>query len=112
LLTVVTLISRLALFTGLKRLGGVQTALIGLCELLVTVLSAFVLLGEKLTEVQWLGAALLAASVLLVAREKQLGTLPTPRAWTPLVAGKLGTPPPAGTTAPVAPPEPERPPTS
>jgi drug/metabolite transporter (DMT)-like permease len=89
LLTAVTLISRLALFTGLKRLGGVQTALIGLCELLVTVLSAFVLLGEKLTALQWLGAALLAASVLLVARESRLGTLPTPRSWTPLVLSRL-----------------------
>src|SRR5262245_8654570 len=67
LLTVVTLISRLALFLGLKRLGGVQAALIGLAELLVTVLSAFVLLGDKLTPLQWVGAALLAASILLVA---------------------------------------------
>lgn len=90
LLTVVTVISRVAVFTGLKRLGGVQTALIGLSELLVTVLSAFVLLGEKLTPLQWLGAALLAASILLVARETRLGTLPSPRPWTPLVMGRLG----------------------
>jgi len=89
LLTAVTLISRLALFTGLKRLGGVQAALIGLCELLVTILSAFVLLGEKIMALQWLGAALLAASVLLVARESRLGTLPTPRAWTPLLLARL-----------------------
>ncbi len=85
LLTAVTVISRLSLFMGLKRLGGVQTALIGLSELLVTVLSAFLLLGEKLTALQWLGAALLATSVLLVSREARLGTLPTPRPWTPLV---------------------------
>src|SRR5262245_13546086 len=87
LLTIVTVISRVSLFLGLKRLGGVQTALIGLSELLVTVLSAFVLLGEQLTAWQWLGAVLLAVSVLLVAREKRLGTLPTPRPWTPLLAG-------------------------
>src|SRR5258706_403841 len=86
LLTVVTLISRLSLFLGIKRLGGVQTALIGLSELLVTVLSAFLLLGEQLTPLQWAGAGLLAVSVLLVARERRLGTLPTPRPWTPLVA--------------------------
>jgi len=114
LLTAVTLISRLALFTGLKRLGGVQTALIGLCELLVTVLSAFVLLGEKLSPVQWLGAALLAASVLLVARESRLGTLPTPRAWTPQVFGrsfaKPGELPPQSAPSAEAPPEAERPP--
>jgi len=113
LLTVVTIISRLSLFLGLKRLGGVQTALIGLSELLVTVLSAFVLLGEQLTPVQWAGAALLAVSVLLVARERRLGTLPTPRPWTPLVAsGGLGAVsqaslPPASEAAT---PEPERPP--
>ncbi len=91
-LTVVTVISRLSLFVGLKRLGGVQTALIGLSELLVTVLSAFVLLGEKLTFLQWLGAALLAASILLVAREGRLGTLPSPRPWMPLIMRRLGVP--------------------
>jgi drug/metabolite transporter (DMT)-like permease len=85
LLTLVTLISRLALFSGIKRLGGVQTAIIGLSELLVTVLAALVLLGEKLTSVQWLGAAILAASILLVLREKDLGNLPGPRPWTLLV---------------------------
>lgn len=89
LLTVVTVISRISLFMGVKRLGGVQTALIGLSELLVTVLSAFLLLGEKLSALQWLGAALLAASVLLVARESRLGSLPTPRPWTTLVLGRL-----------------------
>jgi drug/metabolite transporter (DMT)-like permease len=89
LLTMVTVISRISLFMGLKRLGGVQTALIGLSELLVTVLSAFVLLGEKLSALQWLGAGLLAASVLLVAREHRLGTLPTPQPWTALVLGRF-----------------------
>ena len=37
------------------------------------------LLGEKLSGLQWLGAALLAASVLLVARERRLGAPPKPR---------------------------------
>jgi drug/metabolite transporter (DMT)-like permease len=93
LLTVVTLISRLALFSGLKRLGGVQTALIGLSELLVAVLAALVLLGEKLTVVHWLGGAVLAASVLLVVREKDLGALPGPRPWVPLITLGLRRPP-------------------
>lgn len=114
LLTIVTVISRVSLFLGLKRLGGVQTALIGLSELLVTVLSAFLLLGEQLTTLQWLGAALLAVSVLLVARERRLGTLPTPRPWTPLVAGgALGQPghiPPAGETPAREAVDPEHPP--
>jgi drug/metabolite transporter (DMT)-like permease len=81
LLTLVTLISRLALFAGVKRLGGVQTALLGLSELLVTVFTASILLNEKLTPIQWLGAGLLTASVLLVIREKSLGTIPEPKPW-------------------------------
>jgi drug/metabolite transporter (DMT)-like permease len=109
LLTMVTLISRLSLFMGLKRLGGVQTALIGLSELLVTVFSAFLLLGEKLSGLQWVGAALLAASILLVARESQLGTLPTPRPWTPLLFGQQDWH--AASRPPAEPPaEPDRPP--
>src|SRR5579859_810027 len=109
LLTMVTLISRLSLFMGLKRLGGVQTALIGLSELLVTVFSAFLLLGEKLSGLQWVGAALLAASILLVARESQLGTLPTPRPWTPLLFGQQDWHA-AGRSPAEAPAEPDRPP--
>lgn len=85
LLTLVTAISRLALFVGVKRLGGVQAALIGLSELLVTVLSATLMLGEQLSPMQWLGAALLAFSVLMVMRERSLGELPAPRPWLPLV---------------------------
>jgi drug/metabolite transporter (DMT)-like permease len=99
LLTLVTVISRLSLFMGLKRLGGLQTALIGLSELLVTVLSALLLLGETLAPAQWLGAALLAVSILLVVREKGLGILPVPKPWLPLVSTGLGRQP-----APPAPP--------
>ena len=105
LLTIVTVISRLSLFAGLKRLGGVQTSLIGLSELLVTVLSALILLGEKLTPTQWVGAAVLGISILLVVRERGLGTLPAPRPWAPLVAlkfGKLGRPAPAAPADPDA----------
>jgi drug/metabolite transporter (DMT)-like permease len=93
-LTVVTVISRLSLFMGVKRLGGVQAALIGLSELLVTMLSASALLGERLTPQQWLGAGLLAASILLVVRERGLGNLPPPRPWLPFyqLAEALGSP--------------------
>jgi drug/metabolite transporter (DMT)-like permease len=81
LLTAVTILSRLMLFTGVKHLGGLQTALLGLSELLITVLGALLLLGEQLTLTQWLGAALLAGSVLLVSRDKSLGGLPPPKPW-------------------------------
>lgn len=101
LLTVVTLISRLALFAGVKRLGGVQTALLGLSELLVTVLTASVLLSEKLTPIQWLGAGLLTASVLLVIRDKSLGTMPEPKPWFQVLTTPVPPtfPPPTASTA-------------
>ena len=81
LLTGATLISRLALFTGVKHLGSVQTALLGLSELLVTIVASLLFLGEQRTPIQWLGAGLLAAAMLLVMREKSLGVMPRPKPW-------------------------------
>lgn len=69
-LTVVTFLSRLTLFLGVKHLGGLQTALLGLAEMIVTLAFAFVILGENLALVQWLGAALIALSMIFVTREK------------------------------------------
>lgn len=69
-LTIVTFLSRLTLFLGVKHLGGLQTALLGLAELLVTLAFSFFLLGEKLALVQWFGAGLVALSMVLVVREK------------------------------------------
>jgi len=86
LLTVVTVLSRLALFTGVKYLGGVQAALLGLSEALVTIFIAAIVLDEKLTLTQWAGAAMLGASVLLIAREKGLGVLPQPKPWFQILA--------------------------
>ena len=73
-LTAVTFLSRLTLFLGVKHLGGMQTALLGLGELLVTVGLAHLWLGESLTTRQWLGAILLVVTLMLVGLEK-----PTPR---------------------------------
>lgn len=69
-LTMVTFFSRLTLFTGVKHLGGMQTALLGLSELLVTLLLSFFWLGETLAWTQWIGAVMLLLSMLLVAWEK------------------------------------------
>jgi len=69
-LTLVTFFSRLALFQGVKHLGGMQTALLGLSELLVAVSFANLWLGERLSPLQFLGAGLLVASLLLVVLEK------------------------------------------
>jgi len=66
-LTLVTFLSRLSLFTGVKHLGGMQTALLGLGELLVTLILAAWWLGESLSLPQWIGAFLLSLSILLIA---------------------------------------------
>jgi drug/metabolite transporter (DMT)-like permease len=70
-LGIVTGLSRLFMFLGLGRLGGIQTALLGLSELFVTLLVAFVVLGERLTALQWLGGALLITAGLLVRRDSR-----------------------------------------
>ena len=69
-LGVVTFISRLTLFMGVKHLGGMQTALLGLGELLVTVILAVWLLHERLMPLQWLGAGMLALNLLLVGADQ------------------------------------------
>ncbi len=69
-MTVVTFFSRLTLFMGVKHLGGVQTALLGLAELLVTLFFSHVWLKESLTFQQWLGAILLFISLSLIVFEK------------------------------------------
>ena len=69
-LTLVTFLSRLLLFLGVKHLGGLQTALLGLLELLVTIGLSILWLQETLTTTQWIGAGILIASTLLVYLEK------------------------------------------
>jgi drug/metabolite transporter (DMT)-like permease len=67
-----TILARLMVLTGLRNLGGIQTSLLGLAELLVTLLIAYLVLGERLTSWQWLGALLLVCSVILGSRESYL----------------------------------------
>lgn len=69
-LTTVTFFSRLMLFLGVKNIGGMQTALLGLGELIVAILFSHLLLGETLTTFQWIGTMGLGASLLLVWFEK------------------------------------------
>jgi drug/metabolite transporter (DMT)-like permease len=80
-MTLVTFFSRLTLFLGVKHLGGMQTALLGLGELIVTLAFAGLWLGERLTFLQWVGAGLLMLALLLVFREK---TAPIQRFQGPL----------------------------
>lgn len=64
-----TAISRLLMFAGLRRLGGIETALISLLELLVSLGLAFLLLGERMSFFQWVGGGVLVSGVLLGAWE-------------------------------------------
>jgi drug/metabolite transporter (DMT)-like permease len=68
-LTFVTVFSRIALFLGVKKIGGMQTALLGLAELLIAIIFSHIWLGENLTILQWLGAAGLGFSLVLVMFE-------------------------------------------
>lgn len=68
-LTFVTVFSRIALFLGVKKIGGMQTALLGLAELLIAVFFSSILLGESLSPGQWLGAVGLGISLTLVMYE-------------------------------------------
>jgi drug/metabolite transporter (DMT)-like permease len=69
-LSLMTALSRLTLFLGIKRIGGMQTALLGLAELLITVTFSYAWLNEHLTWIQWVGAVVLCVSLLLVRFEK------------------------------------------
>ena len=62
-LTAVTGLSRLTLFAGVRNLGGLQTILLNMAEIAVTLLVAAVWLSERMTFVQWVGVLVLIISV-------------------------------------------------
>ncbi|MBI5823092.1 MAG: DMT family transporter [Chloroflexi bacterium] len=68
-LTFVTVFSRIALFLGVKKIGGMQTALLGLAELLIAIFFSSIWLGESLSPLQWMGALGLTVSLILVMYE-------------------------------------------
>jgi drug/metabolite transporter (DMT)-like permease len=63
-----TALSRLMLFFGVKKLGSLQTVLLGIFETMVAVLAAYFLLGESLSPTQLIGMVILLISLLLVRR--------------------------------------------
>ncbi len=69
-LTLVTFLSRLTLFLGVKNIGGMQTAILGLSELVITMGMAHFWLDERLTTIQWIGAILLLTSMGLIGLER------------------------------------------
>ena len=61
-----TVLARLALFAGIQRIGSGQAALFGPIETLLTVLWAFLFLGERLSPVQWAGGLSILLSAMLL----------------------------------------------
>ena len=80
-LTLVTFLSRITLFLGVKHLGGMQTAFLGLGELLVTLVMAHFVLGEHFSLMQWVGMGLLVVALLLVRKEKTHPRSSTSGGW-------------------------------
>jgi drug/metabolite transporter (DMT)-like permease len=80
-LTAVTFISRVALFSGVKFIGGLRSALLGMAEVLVAVALAHVVLGESLTTAQQLGGLLLVAAVLVSGLDHTPYRLRHGRGW-------------------------------
>ena len=70
LLGLITFFSRLTLFLGIKHIGSLQTAFLGLGELLTTVLLSQILLLERLLLTQWLGAFFIGLSLFLLVFDK------------------------------------------
>ena len=73
-----TALSRMAMFFSLAKLGGVQTAIIGLTELAVSLTMAFIFLGDRLTFGQWFGAILLMGGGVLARLDVEHGATPQP----------------------------------
>ncbi len=73
-----TAVSRLAMFFSLERLGGIQTAILMLTELAVSLAFAFFLFGERMTLAQWLGAILLLGGGMLARVDIEQGAAPPP----------------------------------
>jgi len=66
ILGITTALSRLAMFAGVKFLGGLQTAVLAITEIGVALALAFLVLDERLTGIQVIGVGILTLSMLLV----------------------------------------------
>jgi drug/metabolite transporter (DMT)-like permease len=78
LLGFTTVLSRLAMFTGVKVLGSMQTAILAVLEIGVALALAFLFLEERLKPAQMIGVATLLASLLLIRQRDLL-----PRGYNP-----------------------------
>lgn len=66
ILGVTTALARLAMFAGVKFLGGMQTAVLAITEIGVSLTLAFIFLHDRLTLAQWIGVGFLSSSILLI----------------------------------------------
>lgn len=78
LLGLTTALSRLAMFAGVKFMGGTQTAVLAITEIAVAVTLAMIFLGDQLAPMQWVGVAILSLSLLLIRQQDLL-----PRGYNP-----------------------------
>jgi drug/metabolite transporter (DMT)-like permease len=69
-LAVITFLARLTLFLGIKNIGGLQTSILGLGELIVTIVIAQIWLHDRLSVDQWIGAFLIILNLILAAFDK------------------------------------------
>ncbi len=59
----------LAMFTAIKHVGSVATAMLLNFEPLISILAAAVVLGERLTVLQFIGAIMVVSALILSTRE-------------------------------------------
>jgi drug/metabolite transporter (DMT)-like permease len=80
-----TFLARLAMFEGVRHLGGSQMALLLPLETLLAVLWSVLFLGERLTFWEWVGGGLIMISALLAVQRLNLARWrPRWRAWSRL----------------------------
>ena len=82
-----TLVARLTLFAGVKRLGGGQVALLAPVETLFTVLWSVIFLGDRLSLAQAAGGVLILISAMLAVRRLGRAKVPQPDETAEVVAG-------------------------
>jgi len=80
-LTAVTFGSRVALFSGVKSIGGLQSSLFGLAEVLVALALAYAALGETLSSAQQLGGILLGAALVISGIDRSPGQRAHRKGW-------------------------------
>ena len=72
ILGITTALSRLAMFAGVKSLGGLQTAIVAIAEIGVALVLAFLVLGDRLSSAQIVGVGILFVSLLLIRTRDML----------------------------------------